>query len=67
MTIENLETAFEEYTPGSQGFCAHVATHCDGLKLSRAEVERICKVAPNAASFMRVWQDSDFWTDENNA
>jgi hypothetical protein len=67
MTNENLEHAFDTFTPGSTGFCNYVATHCDGLGLSVTEIERICAVAPNVSAFLRVWQDSDFWTDENNA
>ena len=67
MTQENLDAAFENHTAGSQGFCEYVETHCSGLGLSREEIERICEVAPNSSAFMRVWEDSAWWTDEANA
>jgi hypothetical protein len=66
-TMEKLEEAFETFTAGSQGFCEHVATHCDGFGLSVGEVARICRVASNSSAFLRVWQDSAWWTDEKNA
>ena len=66
MSIVKLEEAFETFTAGSQGFCKHVATQCDGLGLSVREVARICAVAPNASAFLRVWSDSEWWTDANS-
>ena len=63
----HIEIAFDVYTVGSQGFCNYIQTHCCGMGLSRTEIERICGVASNSSSFLRVWNDLDWWTDENNA
>jgi hypothetical protein len=62
MTIEQI---YNEYTPGSQGFCIAVETHC-GFQTSRTETARIAAKAPTAAEFQSVWENDDSWTDENN-
>lgn len=65
MAVIAIKEAFEQFRAGSQGFCQHIETHA-GLEISRDEIERICTVAPNASEFMQVWQDDDWWTDDNN-
>jgi len=61
----SLNEAYEVYTPGSQGLCAHVETHC-GYEISRTEIERIAERAATPAQFAAIWADEDWWTDENN-
>lgn len=62
-----LEQIFDQFTKGSTGFCAAVETHC-GLNISRDEIERIASSGQvkNAADFMNVWENADWWTDLNN-
>ena len=62
MTIEQI---YNEYTPGSHGFCIAVETHC-GFQTSRTETARIAAKAKNAAEFQSTWENDDSWTDENN-
>lgn len=62
MTIEQI---YNDYTPGSLGFCVAVETHC-GYQTSRSETARIAAKAETAAQFELVWRNDDSWTDENN-
>lgn len=45
----DIKAIFETYTPGSQGFCIAVETHC-GFEMSRAEIERVG---------VKAWECSD--------
>lgn len=60
-----IETIYEEFSRGSNGFVHAVQTHC-GYDISDAEIERIAEKAETAAEFDRIWQNEDFWTDRNN-
>ena len=62
---DELDRAYDDYTPGSKGFCAYVETHC-GFDISRSEIERIGKRAATPAGFRSTWADEDWWTDANN-
>lgn len=62
MTIAEIYTA---YTAGSTGFVIAVETNC-GYDISRTEIARIAEVATTAEEFERVWENEDWWTDENN-
>ena len=62
MTIEQI---YNDYTPGSQGFCLAVETHC-GFQTSRTETARIAAQATTAAEFQSIWENDDSWTDANN-
>lgn len=62
MTITEI---YENYTPGSQGFCIAVETHC-GYEISREEIERISNRAGTAESFDMIFNDEAYWTDDNN-
>lgn len=35
--------------------------------ISPAEAERIAASVKTEAEFVRVWENTDWWTDENNA
>lgn len=63
--MKTLTDIYNECTPGSQGFCIAVETHC-GFNTSRSETARIAERAETAEEFQRIWQDEDSWTDENN-
>ncbi|NGO64177.1 hypothetical protein G6N76_10860 [Rhizobium daejeonense] len=60
-----IETIYEEFSRGSNGFIKAVQTHC-GYDISDTEIERIAARAETAAEFDRIWQNEDFWTDANN-
>ena len=62
MTIEQI---YDNYTPGSQGFCIAVETYC-GFQTSRTETARIAAKARDAAAFLSIWENDDSWTDKNN-
>lgn len=62
MTIAEI---YAEYTAGSTGFVIAVETHC-GYDISRTEIARIAEAAKTAEEFERVWENEDWWTDENN-
>lgn len=62
MTIEQI---YNDYTPGSQGFCIAVETHC-GFQTTRTETARIAAKAQTAAEFQSIWENDDSWTDANN-
>ena len=61
-----LEEIYNTFSVGSEGFIRAVETH-RGLEISREEIERIAEVAPTADDFMNVYENSDAWTDANNA
>lgn len=62
MTINEI---YNEYNVGSAGFIAAVQTHC-GLGISDEEIERIAARAKSGAEFMKIWENTDWWTDANN-
>lgn len=37
------------------------------FNISAAEAERIAEKSSSAAEFENTWQNTDWWTDENNA
>lgn len=60
-----IEMAYEKFNAGSQGFCQFIENH-GGVELSRVEIERIASAAPNAASFLHIWGNKNWWCDEEN-
>ena len=62
MTDIAIETAYENFSEGSQGFCQYIATY-SGMDISHDEIERIANVAPNSSAFLRIWQDQTWWED----
>ena len=59
-----IETAYEEFNAGSQGFCKFIATY-SGMDISHSEIERIADVAPNSSAFLSIWSDQTWWQDED--
>ena len=57
-----LDTIYATYTPGSQGFCIAVETHC-GFQTSRTETARIAECAATAEEFQTIWENDDSWHD----
>jgi molybdopterin biosynthesis enzyme len=62
MTLEDI---YNDYTPGSTGFVIAVETHC-GFEISREETVRIASKAETPEQFAAIWENEDWWTDENN-
>ena len=62
MTLSEIYT---QYTAGSTGFVIAVESHC-GFNTSREETARIAERAQTAEEFETIWQNEDWWTDENN-
>lgn len=60
-----LEQIYAEFTDGSQGFVQAVQSHC-GFDRSDAEIARIAERAKTAGEFQKIWENEDWWTDENN-
>lgn len=59
----NLAAAYADFTPGSTGFAIAVETHC-GFQASREEIKRIAERARNAAEFVKIWQNENWWADD---
>jgi hypothetical protein len=57
-----LHEIYDEYDPGSEGFCRAVETHC-GYQMTREEIERIGDVAKTPEEFDRIWEDHGWWCD----
>lgn len=63
----DLEKIYAEF--GSQvswpGAVRAIQDRC-GFEISNDEIERIASRAATAAEFETIWENEDWWTDENN-
>ena len=50
-----LTEIYEEYRPGSEGFCIAIETHCGLNSVCREETARIAAIAYDARSFLSIW------------
>lgn len=64
--MTTLIDIYATYTPGSDGFCAVVESHC-GFNASREEIARIAKAASTPEEFQRLWENEDWWSDNTEA
>ena len=60
--MTKLETAYETFTPGSDGFCRFVASYAN-LNLTSEEAYAIAQHAETPDEFMHIWLNEDFWLD----
>ena len=60
-----LSEIYNEFTPGSTGFCKAVASHC-GFGTSDEETARIALAASTAEEFQSIWENKNWWTDAND-
>lgn len=60
--MTKIEIAYETYRAGSDGFCQYIALYAN-LNLSAEEAYAIAQHAENAAEFMQIWENEDFWID----
>ena len=61
-----LTEIYDTYTPGSEGFCIAVETHCN-LNVTREETARIAAASPDARSFKATWEEMDWWKEDTSA
>lgn len=60
--MATLETIYEDFTRGSNGFVKAVQTWC-GFDMSNAEIERIAEKAETPDEFTRIWENETWWAD----
>lgn len=57
-----LNAIYDEFTPGSQGFCTEIESRC-GYEISRDEIERISVRANTPDEFERILMEEIWWMD----
>ena len=60
--MTKLETAYKTYRAGSDDFCQYIASYAN-LNLTPEEAYAIAQHAENAAEFLQIWKNEDFWLD----
>lgn len=59
MNINEMITAMNEISPFAGDFAAH-------YDISTSEAERIAEVSDSPTQFVKIWENEDWWIDQNN-